>query len=62
METTQSNATMLKSHSADKRAVGKEGNVHGRKGEESMHHVGGGRTDSQQAKKQQEISAKGSLL
>ena len=48
MQTAQGNTTMFIGHAADKRAVGEEGNVHGREGQESVHDVWGGGSDSQQ--------------
>lgn len=40
MKTAESDTAVLKSHAADKRTVGKESDVHGREGEQSVHHVG----------------------
>lgn len=45
MQPTQGNSTVLKSHVADKAAVSQESDVHGRKGEQSMHHIGIGSTN-----------------
>jgi hypothetical protein len=40
---------VLKGHGADQRAVGQEGNVHGREGQQSMHHKGILRANLEQA-------------
>lgn len=41
MQATEGDSTMLKSHVTNKAAVGEEGNVHGRKGKQSMHDIRG---------------------
>lgn len=48
MKAAKGDATMLKGHAADQRAVGEESNVHGRKGEQSVHHIRRGGTDSEE--------------
>lgn len=40
VKATESDATVLEGQAADKRAVGEEGDVHGRKGEQGVHHIG----------------------
>jgi hypothetical protein len=39
---------MFISQAADQRAVGEESNMHGGKGEQSVHHVGGCGADSEE--------------
>jgi hypothetical protein len=49
LQTTQSVASIHESHATNERAVGEEGNVHGREGQQGVHDVGSGGTNPQQA-------------
>ena len=49
MKTAQGITAIHKGHATDERAVGEEGNVHGREGKQGIHDIGSCRSDSQQA-------------
>lgn len=47
---------MFESHAADQRAIGQEGQVHGGKCQQRMHHIGSGGSDLDQAGNTKSVS------
>lgn len=50
VKSAQGDSPMFKGHASDQGAVGEESNVHGREGKQSVHHVRGCGTNSEQSR------------
>lgn len=55
MQAAQGPSAVFKGHTADKWAVGQEGDVHGREGQESVHDVRSGSSNAQEAKEEMSV-------